>query len=157
MSGEGRLTGAQWDALRLCFGCVRGRSCQLGLDDHPTADGIGGTVTFSERHAGGPSTVHGGFLAAVLDEISGKVAMAAGVIAVTKTLEVQFLKAAPVGVVLNVAAQRRRVEGRAWTIDSRISSADGHDLVTGTGLFITVPTPPEVTIRLAASEGSSSG
>src|SRR4051794_478396 len=113
-------TAAAWEAMRFCAGCAPAGECQLGLVDQPTRDGIAGTVTFTERHAGAPSAVHGGFIAAVLDELSGKVAMAAGVIAVTKTLEIRYLHPTPIGVRLGAASYLRALDGRAWTIEARI-------------------------------------
>ncbi|GAA1858989.1 hypothetical protein GCM10009836_44020 [Pseudonocardia ailaonensis] len=85
---------------------------------------------------GGGGAAHGGFIAAVLDEVSGLVAMTFGRLAVTKSLEIRFRRPMPVGVRLQVEAGVVGVSGREWWVDSRISDGDGADVASGSGVFV---------------------
>jgi len=73
---------------------------------------------------GPPAAVHGGFVAAVLDELLGMAAVVAGIGGFTGTLTVRYLKPTPIGAALDLAARVESSEGRKVTVTGEIS-ADG--------------------------------
>lgn len=58
-----------------CFGCGDNpMGFHLSQPEHEGADSYETTFSFDERHQGGPGLVHGGLVAALLDEACGMVA-----------------------------------------------------------------------------------
>ena len=80
--------------------------------------------TFTAAHAGSPGRVHGGVVAAVLDEVLGNAVTASGVSGLTVSLTVSFRGATPVGTPVEVVGRYAGHEGRK-------SFAAGEVLVDG--------------------------
>ncbi len=85
---------------RSCFVC--GRDNDVGLkmiwENHPEEGEIRSTVTVSERFNGYPGVVHGGILAAMLDETAGRAILLDGdpdELMVTAKLEVFYRRPTP--------------------------------------------------------------
>ena len=69
-----------------------------------------------EAMAGGPRVAHGGWTSAIFDEVLGKLPNMHGIIAVTKTLTVDYTRPVPVGRwLLGEARVDSRADG-AWEI-----------------------------------------
>src|SRR6266567_2495069 len=66
----------------------------------------------SKKYQGPPGHAHGGIIATILDEAMGKVNKFRSVIALTKTMEVEYLKPVPLGQLLMVEGHERSVRGR---------------------------------------------
>jgi acyl-coenzyme A thioesterase PaaI-like protein len=81
--------------------------------------------TFTAAHGGSPSRVHGGVVAAALDEVVGVAAAAAGASGMTVSLDVTLRAGTPFGVPVDIVARYVRSEGR-----KRFASGDV--LVDGT-------------------------
>lgn len=99
---------------RSCFVC--GRDNDVGLkmvwENHPEAGEIRSTVTVSEEFNGYPGVVHGGILAAMLDETAGRSILLDGdpdELMVTAKLEVVYRRPTPTDTPLLVVG---RLEGR---------------------------------------------
>jgi uncharacterized protein (TIGR00369 family) len=104
---------------RSCFVCGRENRCGLGLRwaNHPEAGEIRGTVTVPEHFNGYPGVVHGGIVAAILDETAGRTVLMDGGfedLMVTLKMEVTYRRPTPTGTPLEVVGRLlRRTPGRA--------------------------------------------
>jgi acyl-coenzyme A thioesterase PaaI-like protein len=73
-------------------------------------------VWVDEAMAGGPRVAHGGWTSAIFDEVLGKLPNMHGILAVTKTLTVDYTRPVPVGRwLLGEARVDSRADG-AWEI-----------------------------------------
>ncbi|CAN5587596.1 hypothetical protein BH10ACT2_BH10ACT2_15820 [soil metagenome] len=84
---------------------------------------------------GPPAGVHGGFVAAVLDELLGAAAVVAGLGGFTGTLTVRYLKLTPLDTDLDLAARVEASEGRKVIVTGEIS-ANGEVCATAEATFI---------------------
>lgn len=83
--------------------------------------------------------VHGGIVAALLDEVMSHSVKHAGIFAVTGTLQVKFLKPCPTDCVLTLRGRVERNEGRVVAAFGEILY-DGERVAEGQGIFV-VPRP----------------
>jgi len=74
----------------------------------------------------------------IFDEAMSKVNKLRSVIALTKTMEIEFLRPVPLGVELTAVGYERSVRGRKHRNVAEIRNASGEVLARGTGLFIAV-------------------
>jgi acyl-coenzyme A thioesterase PaaI-like protein len=104
---------------RSCFVC--GRENPVGLrvrwrNERPTGE-IHGTVTVPDHFNGYPGVVHGGIVAALLDEAAGRTVLTDGAfddLMVTLKLEVVFRRPTPTATPLTIVGRlTRRGEDRA--------------------------------------------
>ena len=84
-------------------------------------DRIAGTVIFGSQYQGPPGSVHGGFVAALLDEILASAQVLSGVAGMTGTMMVRYLRPTPVNVALDVEAHVEWTEGRKVFTSGRCS------------------------------------
>jgi len=116
--------------LRLAFEldernrCVRGRF-RLG----PSCQGPRGFV-------------HGGIIAAVLDEAMGKIGRLVGARAVTAALEVRYLRPIRLGEEIVVEARASRQNGRSYHRRAEIRNASGKLAAQARGRFVAVESRP---------------
>jgi uncharacterized protein (TIGR00369 family) len=87
---------------------------------------------------GPPGHVHGGIIATLLDETMSKAVRMHGVVAVTRHLEVDYLRPIPSTTKIRVEAKRTHSDGRKQFVQGQILNADGQVLARGKGLFIEV-------------------
>ena len=82
----------------LCAGCVPLGRCQFGIRSYQMGtDGVArARVWVDASMAGGPRVAHGGWTASIFDEVLGQVPGSHGVLAVTKTLTVDYTRPVPV-------------------------------------------------------------
>ena len=135
---------------RHCFVCGPENPAGLHLT-FEAADGKARTeITLSPDHQGYAGVVHGGIIAAVLDEVMVYAALTLGRWAATAEMTVRYRKPAKLGVPLSVTGevaghQRRLVECRA-----ELRAPDGELLATATGKMMQ-GRPVEEAERQAAS------
>ena len=84
---------------------------------------------------GPPSAVHGGVVAAILDELLGMAAVAAGIGGFTGTLTVRYLRPTPIASDLDLEARVESMDGRKVIATGQISS-DGEVCATAEATFI---------------------
>lgn len=84
---------------------------------------------------GPPNGVHGGFVAAILDELLGMAGVVAGAGGFTGTLTVRYLKLTPMGTDLDLEAHVKMVDGRKVTTTGSIT-ANGEVCATAEAIFI---------------------
>lgn len=101
-------------------------------------DGVEATFTFSEEHTGGPGLAHGGAVAAVCDDVLGHVLSVVQVPAVTRRLEVDYLRPVVLGDLHHLTARLTAREGRKLWIELEAATAEGDVSFTARGLFIRV-------------------
>lgn len=80
---------------------------------------------FPESFQGAPGIVHGGIVAAVLDEACGQVARLAAAPAVTSRLEIRYLAPVPVDQELKVGAEIVESGGRSAVAEATIQDGSG--------------------------------
>lgn len=126
----------------LCGSCRRTRQCRLGIHtEHLTEDDtLRCEVACGEEYEGGPGVAHGGWTAAVLDEVLGHIAPFFGVIAVTGTLQVKYLKPVPIGRQLIATARVDQRVGNKWHISGELTlAAGGATLAVANGVWVQRP------------------
>lgn len=87
-------------------------------------DRIVATVRFNEAYQGPPSVVHGGFVAAVLDEALGRTRHLTDRNVVTGSLSVRYVRPTPINVELSIEAWIADVQERKMISRGRICNGD---------------------------------
>jgi acyl-coenzyme A thioesterase PaaI-like protein len=93
----------------------------------PTAEGLTeyeAYFEFDERHQGGPGIVHGGLVAAALDEAVGLLATWYAFPAVTARIFVRYRRPVPINTELLLTARLVDARGRRLHVDGAISDGD---------------------------------
>ncbi|HYX70120.1 MAG TPA: PaaI family thioesterase [Terriglobales bacterium] len=90
------------------------------------------------RFVGPPAHSHGGIIATVLDEAMGKVNKLRSVIALTRVMEVHYLKPVPLGKPLIVESREKRVHGRRHINVAEIRNLKGEVLARGEATFVKI-------------------
>ncbi|HXW14327.1 MAG TPA: PaaI family thioesterase [Terriglobia bacterium] len=101
----------------------------------------------SRRYQGPPGHAHGGIIATILDEAMGKVNKLHKVVALTKAMEIEYLKPVPLGHKLTVIGREHQIIGRKHINTAEISNEKGEILARSTGAFIAVD-PQRILERL---------
>lgn len=96
-------------------------------------------VWFGPETEGPPGHAHGGSMAAVLDEVLGLAAWAAGHAIVVGRLNVHFQKLLPLRTVVQVDSAIVSAEGRKVLVRGRIHGPDGIVYAEADCLCITIP------------------
>ena len=126
-------------ALNHCFGCGQQNRTGLRLRFYTDASGrIVCPLKLAKRFQGPPGHAHGGILATLLDEAMSKANRARKVVAMTRKLEVEYLKPVPVGTALQLTARHVKAEGRKHHCEAELTNADGKVLARGRALFIAI-------------------
>ncbi len=126
-----------------CFGCGTGNPVGLQLIFSVASDGaVVCDATVSEHYEGPPGYLHGGIIATLLDEAMSKANRARGVTAMTRQMQVEYLRPVPSGSPIRIAGRVIRSEGRKHWTEASIISTDGKTLASATGLFIAVSRKP---------------
>jgi uncharacterized protein (TIGR00369 family) len=121
-----------------CFGC--GPANPEGLHLVFTFDAEAQTstalVSLTRMHEGPPGHIHGGIIATLMDEAMSKLNRPLGVTAMTRHLEVDYLRPSPLGRDLILVGRHLRREGRKLFHEAELKLPDGTVLARGKGLFI---------------------
>jgi uncharacterized protein (TIGR00369 family) len=122
-----------------CFGCGPANDTGLHLEFFLGEDGlVVGLPTVPNTYEGPVGLVHGGIIATMLDEAMSKAVRARGVIAMTRQMEIEYLRPVPSGTPIRIEGQVVRNDGRKHWTEARILNASGLVLATGKGLFVQV-------------------
>jgi uncharacterized protein (TIGR00369 family) len=124
-----------------CFGC--GSANPQGLHLVFCTDAVASqaiTVTaeiqLTRMHEGPTGYIHGGIVATLLDEAMSKLNIPLNLLAVTRHLEVDYLRPAPLHQPLLLVGRHVRREGRKLFHEAELRHPDGQVLARGKGLFI---------------------
>ncbi|MGA2833737.1 MAG: PaaI family thioesterase [Terracidiphilus sp.] len=92
--------------------------------------------TIPDRFEGPIGYLHGGIIATLLDEAMSKSLRAQGLTAMTRQMEVNYLRPVHSESPIRVEGRLVRSEGRKHWSEARIIDARGHALAEAKGLFI---------------------
>jgi len=124
-----------------CFGCSPSNPNGLGLTFRRRGDVIVADYTFGERFHGAPGIVHGGIIAAALDEISCAAAVfVRDVPVVTGELTVRYRHPCPVETPLTLSARVAGEHSRYLIVEADVSQGDKR-LAHSSGKFFLTSTP----------------
>ena len=122
-----------------CWGCGENA---LGLAlPVPEAEGLEeyeAYVSFDERHQGGPGLVHGGLVAAALDEACGLLATWYRFPTVTARIFVRYRRPVPINTELLLRAELEWARGRRIHVRGRLTDGD-ENLAEARAAFLHVP------------------
>ncbi len=121
-----------------CFGCGPDAEYGLHVVARKVGDEIHATHTFSPHHSGAPGIAHGGTVAALVDDVCGFLLFVVREPAVTRKLEVEYLRPVLVGVPYDLVAKVDLFEGRKLFVSCEGRSPEGVLTFRGNGLFLTV-------------------
>ncbi len=126
-------------AQNRCFGCGPANAHGLHLEFLLAEDRtVVCLATVPDRFEGPPGYVHGGIIATLLDEAMSKSVRALGLTAMTRHMEIDYLRPVHSSTPVRLEGRRVRSEGRKHWTEARILNARGHVLAEAKGLFIEV-------------------
>jgi len=133
------LTPMAHSAQNRCFGCGPDNPGGLQLEFLLAEDkSVVSLTTIPDGFAGHPGYLHGGIIATLLDESMSKSVRAQGLTAMTRQLEVEYLRPVPAGEPIRLEGRVIRSEGRKHWAEAKILNARGTTLAEGKGLFIEI-------------------
>jgi acyl-coenzyme A thioesterase PaaI-like protein len=133
-----RIPGALPPHWPTCFGCGPEAEAGLHAVTRKVGDEVHCTYTFTSRHEGAPGIAHGGAVAALVDDVCGGLLFVIREPAVTRTLNVEYLKPVLVGETYDLVAKVDRREGRKLFITCEGRDGAGTLVLRGGGLFLVV-------------------
>jgi uncharacterized protein (TIGR00369 family) len=126
-------------AQNRCFGCGHANPTGLRLEFFVAGDGsVVALPTVADAFEGPRGFLHGGIVATLLDEAMSKSVRIKGFTAMTRHLEVEYLKPVPSGAPIRLEARAVQSDGRKHHTEARILNGAGDVLARSRGLFIEV-------------------
>lgn len=138
------LVAAAEETVNQCFGCSvvnpQGLHLVFAFDTaDPAHPIVSAPVNLTRFHEGPPGYIHGGIIAALLDEAMGKLNVPLGCIAMTRNMEVDYLRPAPLYTALTVTGTHVRREGtRKLFHEGALLGEDGTVLARSKGFFLAI-------------------
>lgn len=133
------LTPLAHRAQNRCFGCGPANAGGLRLDFFLAADrSVVSMPSVPADFEGHPGLLHGGIIATLLDEAMSKSVRARGFTAMTRHMEVDYVRPVPSVTTLRIEGRVTRSEGRKHWSEARILNAEGTVLAQSKGLFIEI-------------------
>jgi uncharacterized protein (TIGR00369 family) len=134
-----KLTPMAHMAQTNCFGCGQANLSGLRLEFLLAEDGtVVSLPTIPDRFEGPHGYVHGGIIATMLDEAMSKSLRARGLTAMTRQMEIEYLRPVHSVTPFRLEGRLLRSEGRKHWAEARILTEKGRLLATAKGLFIEV-------------------
>jgi acyl-coenzyme A thioesterase PaaI-like protein len=127
---------------RHCFVCGVENPIGLKLKFDETAPGeVTAECTLGEEYQGYPGVVHGGVVAAILDEVAGRSHMGADPprFMFTATLNIRYRKNVPTGQPLRLVGKSGISKRRTASATSAIYDGQGNVLAEADALLVNVP------------------
>jgi uncharacterized protein (TIGR00369 family) len=119
-----------------CFVCGPDNPIGLKLRFVPAGEGIRAEFTPSDLHVGYEGLVHGGILAALIDDALANVWFVRGQEAVTAKIEVRFRREARPGERLVVTAQETGRKAGMMTARAEVARVGGDIVAEGIGYVV---------------------
>jgi uncharacterized protein (TIGR00369 family) len=133
------LTPLAHAAQNRCFGCGQANPTGLHLEFLLAEDSsVVCLASVPDTFEGPPGYLHGGIIATLLDEAMSKSVRARGFTAMTRQMEVDYLRPVPSSTPIRLEGHVTRNEGRKHWTEARILDAERTVLAIGKGLFIEV-------------------
>lgn len=124
----------------LCFVCGTQNPHGLGVRFMDDGRVVWTEIAPREHHQGWPGVLHGGIIAAVLDETIGRVAFLHDRWVQTARLELRFHKPAPLGTALRATGEMTRDARRLMEMRGRLIEVEsGALLAEASGTFVRLP------------------
>lgn len=126
-----------------CFGCGPGNPQGLHLvfatdSTNPDSPFATAQVNLDRHFEGPPGHIHGGIIATLMDEAMSKLNRPLNVLAMTRHMEVNYLRPAPLHQPLILTGRHQKREGRKLFHNADLKSPDGTLLASAQGLFIVI-------------------
>ncbi len=127
-----------------CFGCgtENPQGLQLSFTLHTSEAGVmtaSSPVRLTRMHEGPPGHIHGGIIATLLDEAMSKLNRPLNILAMTRSLSVDYLRPAPLETPLRLVSTHVRNDGRKVLHSADLMLEDGTVLAHGEGFFLVIP------------------
>lgn len=125
-----------------CFVCGLSNIYGLRLSFYDTSPGqVTTEVTVPDHYQGYPGIVHGGVVAALLDEVCGRAHMGGEQprFMYTARLEVRYRKSVPVGVPLSIIGRALNSKSRTAKSSGKIVGPEGEVLAEADALLVDIP------------------
>ncbi len=119
-----------------CFACGQQNPIGLRLRFMEDGEGIRAEFTPGPQYQGYEGVVHGGIVAAALDDAMANLFHMRGQETLTARLEVRFRREAQVGRRLVVSARLTGERGRVVTAEATLALPDGTRLADARGTFV---------------------
>lgn len=124
-----------------CFGCGPANSQGLHLSftidmASPEKPVVTAHVQLTRLHEGPPGYVHGGIIATLLDEAMSKLNRPLNVLAVTRHMQIDYLRPAPLHEPLILVGRHLRREGRKIFHQAELQQANETVIARAQGLFV---------------------
>jgi acyl-coenzyme A thioesterase PaaI-like protein len=122
------------DGSLLCHGCGPAGQCRFGISDVRLDDDgtIRAATICSPAFEGAPGMAHGGWIAAVLDEITGFLTILRAGFAVTASLHVDFKRPVPLNEPLVLVAREDSSNDGRWHVHGELRHAATDALLAST-------------------------
>jgi len=123
-----------------CFACGSANPNGLQLKFELSPGGKSYTCEFelASTFAGPPGHAHGGIIATILDEAMGKANKLKGKVALTRRMEVEYLRPVPLGQLLVVEGRVSKMTGRTLYNTAELRSVKGQVLARSRGKFLAI-------------------
>ena len=133
------LTPLAHAAQNRCFGCGQANPTGLNLEFLLAEDGsVVSMAQIPDTFEGPVGYVHGGIIATLMDEAMSKAVRAQGFTAMTRHIEVDYLRPVPSASAIRVEGRVVRDEGRKHWVEAKILDEKGTTLAHAKGVFIDV-------------------
>jgi hypothetical protein len=127
------------NGVALCGACRRSGACRLGITSKEIGDDgrVYATLQCPGSEEGGPGCAHGGWTAGVFNEIFGHLPLWRDVVAITASLQIEFVKPVPIERPLNGFAEVVDHDADKWRIKGELQLASTAQLLArAEGLWI---------------------
>ena len=122
--------------VRETFLVADGERTRIAYYRKPAEATLYARAWFGARTLGPPGHVHGGAMAAVLDEAMGAAAWMNGHFVVAAEITIRFLGMLPLGTDTIVEASIEKVDGRKVYVRATMKNPSGQIVTEGQGLFV---------------------
>lgn len=131
------------ERANFCFGCGPANPEGLHLaftinSEDPANITATAIVNLARVHEGPPGHIHGGIIATLMDEAMSKLNRPLDVLAMTRHMEVDYLRPAPLHVPLTLTGRHLRREGRKLFHAATLATAEGRILASAKGFFLVI-------------------
>ena len=134
------LTPLAHAAQNRCFGCGQANPTGLHLEFLLAEDNsVVCHTAVPDTFEGPVGYVHGGIIATLLDETMSKSVRAQGITAMTRNMEIDYMRPVPSNAAIRLEGRLIRSEGRKHWTEAKILNSRGTTLATAKGLFIQLP------------------
>jgi len=117
----------------LCHGCTTAGRCRFGLERIELDDDgvLRASATCTDEFQGGPGMAHGGWISAVLADVTGFVIILRAGFAVTAGLRVDFRRPVPLHQPLTLNAHGVASDDGRWHVVGELRDAESDVLLAG--------------------------